>query len=273
MNYLITGATGFIGSKLVDMLLSEGNSVDYLGRKRSASVDSRAAFHCWNPSEKPPLNSVPTLDAIVHLAGEPVAQRWTKEGKERIYRSRVEGTRRLVSAIGELQHKPAVLVTASAVGYYGDRGNEMLTENSTPGKDFLAEVCLDWEREATRAEEFGVRVVRIRIGVVLGPDGGALKQMLRPFRLGMGGKLGSGRQWMPWIHIDDLLRLFAFAAGNASVSGPLRQQPTARDQCGIYAVLGPRAPSPGYSPYAQVRFENRYRRVRKCCFCQPQSHA
>jgi uncharacterized protein len=221
VNYLITGASGFIGSKLVQTLLSGGHSVDYLGRKRSPSLDSRAAFHSWNPGERPPLNSVPKVDAIVHLAGEPVGQRWTPEVKQRIYTSRVEGTRKLVLAIGELRHKPAVLVTASAVGYYGNRGDEVLTENSAPGADFLAKLCVDWEHEATRTHEFGVRVVRIRIGIVLGRDGGALKQMMMPFRLGIGGRLGSGRQWMPWIHVDDLLRLFVFAASNSSIEGTL----------------------------------------------------
>jgi uncharacterized protein len=221
MNYLITGASGFIGRKLVHILLSEGHSINYLGRRRSPSLDSRAAFHSWNPGERPPLNSVPSVDVIVHLAGEPVAQRWTPDVKQRIYTSRVEGTRHLVSAIGELRHKPAVLVSASAVGYYGDRGDEVLTETSAPGADFLAKLCVDWEREATRAREFGVRVVRIRIGIVLGRGGGALKQMMTPFRLGIGGRLGSGRQWMPWIHVDDLLRLFMFAASNSSIEGAL----------------------------------------------------
>lgn len=202
-------------------LLSQGHSVNYLARKRSTRLDSRAAFNCWNPGEKPPLNSVPSVDAIVHLAGEPVAQRWTGEVKNRIYNSRVDGTRKLVSAMGELQNKPTVLITASAVGYYGDRGDEVLMEDSAPGKDFLAQLCVKWEEEATRALEFGVRVVRIRIGIVLGRDGGALKQMLTPFRLGIGGRLGNGCQWMPWIHVDDLLGLFVFAAENASIQGPL----------------------------------------------------
>ena len=221
MRYLITGASGFIGSKLVKTLLLQGHSVDYLGRKRSTTLDSRAAFHCWNPEENPPLNSVPAADAIVHLAGEPVAQRWTREVKERIYNSRVASTRKLVSAIRELQHKPGVLITASAIGYYGDRQDEVLTEASAPGKDFLAQVCVAWEQEAARADKFGVRVVRIRIGIVLGTDGGALKQMLTPFRLGAGGRLGSGAQWMPWIHVDDLVGLLVFAAENASIEGPL----------------------------------------------------
>jgi len=221
MDYLITGATGFIGKKLIQQLLSGGNEVNYLGRQRSNILDTRAAFYCWNPGEPTPLGSVPTMDAIIHLAGEPIAQRWNDAAKRRIYASRVEATRKLVTAIGELKHKPSVLVSASAVGYYGDRGDEVLTESSASGNGFLAELCIQWEREALRAREFGVRVVPIRIATVLGREGGALKKMLTPFRLGIGGPFGSGKQWMPWIHIDDLARLFIFAAGTDSVSGPL----------------------------------------------------
>jgi uncharacterized protein (TIGR01777 family) len=221
MNYLLTGATGFIGSKIVDLLLSQGHSVNYLGRKRSQHLDSRAAFHHWNTTEIPPLDSVPRLDAIVHLAGEPVAQHWTPEVKRRIYNSRIIGTRNLALAIGQLDYKPSVLVSASATGYYGSRGDELLTEQSSPGSDFLAEACRDWEREASRAREFNVRVVPIRIGIVLGRNGGALKHMAPIFRLGFGGKLGSGKQWMPWIHLYDLARLFVFAAEHAEVESPL----------------------------------------------------
>ncbi|HSU30088.1 MAG TPA: TIGR01777 family oxidoreductase [Bryobacteraceae bacterium] len=221
MNYLLTGASGFIGSKIVELLLSQGHSVNYLGRKRSQQLDSRAAFHHWNTSEPPPLDSIPRLDAVVHLAGEPVAQHWSPEVKRRIYNSRIMGTRSLVSAIGRLEYKPSVLVSASATGYYGSRGDELLTEQSSPGSDFLAEVCRDWEREASRAREFNVRVVPIRVGIVLGRNGGALKQMLPIFRLGLGGKLGSGKQWMPWIHLHDLARLFVFAAEHAEIESPL----------------------------------------------------
>jgi uncharacterized protein len=221
MNYLITVAIGLIGHKLLDLLLSHGNTVNYLGRKRSGTLDSRASFHCWSPEEPPPLNSVPRLDVIIPLAGEHIAQRWNREVKQRIYDSRVASTRKLVAGMAELKYKPSVLISASAVGYYGDRGEEVLTEASGPGTDFLAELCVEWEHEAFRAREFGVRVVPVRIATVLGRNGGALKQMLVPFRLGLGGKFGSGRQWMSWIHIDDLANLFIFVAENARVTGPL----------------------------------------------------
>lgn len=220
MDYLITGASGFIGQKLVAKLLAESNEVNYLGRRRSPALDSRAAFHRWNRDELPPLDSVPTLDAIIHLAGEPISQRWNAEVKHRIRYSRIEGTRQLVTAISRLKHKPSVLVSASAVGYYGDRGDAILTEASSPGDDFLAQLCVDWEQEAIRAREAGVRVVLIRIAAVLGREGGALKQMLIPFRLGLGGKFGNGRQWMPWIHVDDLVELLVFAARHPTLEGP-----------------------------------------------------
>jgi uncharacterized protein (TIGR01777 family) len=221
MNYLITGATGFIGTHLVAFLLSRGDSVNYLGRQRSRSMDSRAAFHCWNAGELPPLASVPRLDAVINLAGEPVAQRWNSEVKQRIYSSRVDRTRQLVSAIAGLKYKPAVFVSASGANYYGDGGDEVLTENSAPGSDFLAKVCVDWERAALEAQASGLRVATVRIGAVLGREGGALKKMLPPFRLGAGGRFGNGRQWMPWIHVHDLVRLLVFAVEKADVSGPL----------------------------------------------------
>src|SRR5271157_3650800 len=152
MTYLLTGATGFIGRRLAALLLAGGHNVCYLGRKRSPSFDSRAAFFLWENPEKtlPPLETVPRMDAVIHLAGEPVMQRWTAEAKERIRSSRVAGTRNLAAAIGKLKHKPKVLVSASAVGYYGNRGDDLLTEASGPGSGFLADVCVEWEREADR---------------------------------------------------------------------------------------------------------------------------
>lgn len=221
MHYLVTGATGFIGRKVVSALLTRGNGVTYLSRRRNPTMDSRAAFFQWTAPDPPPLNVIPRIDAIIHLAGEPIAQRWTPEVKKRIASSRVDATRKLVDAICELRHKPAVLVSASAIGYYGDRGDEILTEQSGPGSDYLARLCVDWEQEALRATETGLRVVPVRIATVLGREGGALPKMLPPFRLGLGTQFGSGRQWMSWIHVDDLVQLLLFAAGSPGVSGPL----------------------------------------------------
>ena len=220
MDFLITGATGFIGQKLVAAILARSDSVNYFARQRSTKIDSRAAFQFWDGKSLPPLNSIPRLDAIIHLMGEPVAQRWTPRVKDRIRRSRIDSTHQLVSAIGALRHKPSVFVSASAVGYYGNRGAEILTEGSMPGFGFLPDVCLNWEYEARRAREHGLRVVMVRIATVLGRDGGALPRMLTPFRLGIGGRFGSGKQWMSWIHVDDLIRLFLFSA-DRNVNGPL----------------------------------------------------
>ena len=157
---------------------------------------------------------------MIHLAGEPVAQRWSAAVKQRIRDSRVIGTRNLVQALAKLQSRPATLICASAVGYYGSRGDETLVESSPPGTGYLAEVCTAWEKEATAAEDLGMRVVRLRTGVVLDARGGALQRMLPPFRMGAGGKLGNGKQWMPWIHIQDLVGLIQFALVNP-MKGPL----------------------------------------------------
>jgi uncharacterized protein (TIGR01777 family) len=213
MHYLITGATGFIGMRLTQRLLAQGDSVQYLGRRRSSHIDPRAAFQVWeNPvTTIAPLDAVSRCDALIHLAGEPIAQRWTSEIKKRIADSRVLATRNLVAGIARMRHKPRVLVSASAIGYYGNRGDEILTEDTAPGSGFLAEVCTGWEREAKAAAELGLRVVRIRIGVVLAKEGGALAQMLPPFRLGVGGPFGDGKQWMSWIHRDDLVRMLCWA--------------------------------------------------------------
>jgi uncharacterized protein (TIGR01777 family) len=159
-------------------------------------------------------------DAVIHLAGEPVAQRWNDDVKRRIRESRVAGTSNLVQALAKLETRPRTLICASAVGYYGSRGDETLTESSSPGSDYLAEVCQAWEKAAQDAESLGVRVVRMRTGLVLDPRGGALARMLPPFKLGIGGKLASGRQWNSWIHIEDLSGLFHLAL-TAPIQGPV----------------------------------------------------
>ena len=198
MNIAITGASGFIGRHLMRSLAQAGHSVCALRR------------------HAPPAES----DVVIHLAGEPVAQRWTAEARQRIRESRIAGTRNLVDALGRLPRRPKALICASAIGYYGSRGDEILTESSAPGSGFLPEVCVAWEREAQAAESFGIRVVRVRTGLVLAAGGGALQRMLPPFRMGVGGRLGSGRQWMSWIHLEDLTAMFLFAV-ESQVRGPL----------------------------------------------------
>jgi len=222
MNITVTGATGFIGERLVRNLLEAGHSVHALGRKRSRTLPPAVRFSEWNSTEaEPAAESLAAADAIIHLAGEPVAQRWTPEAKQRIRSSRVDGTRNLVSALSKQSQRPQVLVCASAIGYYGSRGDEILTEKSDPGRDFLAQVVVDWEQSAREAEALGIRVVPLRFGVVLGKDGGALPKMLPPFRLGLGGRLASGQQWMSWIHVDDVIGLIRFALENSTVRGPM----------------------------------------------------
>ena len=223
MKALVTGGTGFVGPRLLRLL----NKPTVLTRnpERAAEKIGHLAGDVigWNPMEgPPPPDSFDGVDCVFHLAGESVAEgRWTTAQKARIRDSRILGTKNLVSGI--LQNKTSVkkLVSSSAVGYYGDRGEEDLTESSPPGNDFLADVCIGWEREADIAREQGIHVVTMRTGIVLGAGGGALAKMLTPFRLGAGGPLGNGRQWMPWIHVADLSRLYVHANENSLLDGPM----------------------------------------------------
>lgn len=221
MTYLVTGATGFVGRALVVALLEQGHTVKYLAPQKSERLSPAASFLLWPRDGIPRLEPSLEFDAVFHLAGEPVAQRWSKDAKRRIHDSRVKGTRKLVTALADLRTRPPVLVSASAVGYYGDRGDELLGEDQRPGTDLLAQICQQWEAEALRARESGIRVVPVRIGTVLGRNGGALERMLPPFRLGLGGKFGSGRQWLSWIHLSDLVRLLMFASVQLQVNGTL----------------------------------------------------
>ncbi len=207
MRLAVTGASGFIGARLCDGARARGHAVITVGR---TSGERR-----WDPMAGPaPLEGA---DAVIHLAGEPVAEgRWNQEKKDRIRDSRVIGTRNLVAGMKGSSVK--TLVCASATGYYGSRGDEVLTEDSAPGDDFLAGVCRGWEAEAATS---GVRTVSVRIGIVLGSDGGALRKMLLPFKLGLGGRLGDGLQWMSWIHVDDLVALLLHGLERETLSGPL----------------------------------------------------
>jgi hypothetical protein len=221
MKIVVSGASGFIGRRLLQSLAAEGHQLHVLSRRAGANVPAGVGVSVWDPLEgEPPAESLRGQDAVIHLAGENVAQRWTAGAKRRILESRVLGTRGLAAALSRLPQRPATLICASAVGYYGSRGNEILTESSAPGSGFLAEVCAAWEKEAQAVESLGMRVVRVRIGMVLGVQGGALARMLTPFRMGMGGRLGDGRQWMSWIHLDDLVALVRFALDH-SLQGPV----------------------------------------------------
>lgn len=227
MKTVITGATGFIGRVLTTRLLSEGHSVTALSRDATrAQTALGPSVRClgWEGGDDAWKGAVRHADVVFHLAGESVAgERWTPEYKKRLMDSRTEPTRRLIEA-----GPTGVLVSASAVGYYGDRGNDIVTETAPPADDFLAQICVAWEREANKASALpGVRVVTPRIGIVFGKDGGPLQSILRPpgspvslFKVGLGGPLGSGKQWVPWVHLDDVVSMLVWAATNAAVRGP-----------------------------------------------------
>ena len=223
MRVTVTGATGLIGSRLVRALRERGDEVTVLSR---GPERAREAFggdveaHAWDPSAGPaPAAALAGRDAVVHLAGENVAQRWSEESKRRIRDSREQGTRNLVEGLRAAEPRPATLLSSSAVGYYGPHGDEALPEDTPPGDDFLAEVCVAWEREAQAAEQLGLRVVRVRTGVVLDTGGGALGKMLPFFKAGVGGPVAGGRQLMPWVHADDVVGIFLRALGDESWSG------------------------------------------------------
>jgi uncharacterized protein (TIGR01777 family) len=216
MNITITGATGFIGRRVIARLGREPHQLHALSRRTNVKFGDTAVWVSkWDPlTDAPPPESLANADAVVHLAGEPVAQRWTPEVKTKIRESRLRGTESLVRAIASQPRRPAVLVSASAIGIYGPHGDEILTESSEVGHGFLPEVCKEWERQATAAEALGVRVAKIRIGIVLGKEGGALEKMLPAFKAFVGGRLGSGKQWMSWVHADDVVGIIYHALMN-----------------------------------------------------------
>lgn len=203
---VVTGASGFVGRHLTRALEQRGDTVVAISLRDPTTDLARA---------------VDGADAVVHLAGETVVGRWTDAKRARIAQSRHDGTRRVVDAIAAAANRPAVLVSASAIGFYGSRGDETLTEQSAAGDGFLADVCRTWEATAAQATEFGVRVVPLRFGVILGRDGGAYPRLRRPTLLGVGGRLGSGRQWWSWIHIDDVVGLILFALDRDDLRGPV----------------------------------------------------
>jgi len=218
MNLLVTGSTGLIGSALVPYLVEKEHSVTRMVRAVPRANEIR-----WDPvSGALDAADVEGFDAVVHLAGENIAGgRWTAEVKRRIRDSRVQGTRLLATLLARLHQPPKAFICASAIGYYGDRGQEVLREDSPPGRGFLADVCREWEEAARPAAEEGIRLVHLRIGLVLSAAGGALAKMLLPFRLGVGGRIGSGAQYWSWITLDDLVRIIDFSLLDRTWSGPV----------------------------------------------------
>jgi len=211
----ILGVTGFIGRGMPARFADKNWAVTGISRSGRGNV---AGVDSW---QTPDALDFSGHDAVINLAGEPIAKRWTEANKIRFHESRIGVTKRVVAAIASLPsaERPRVLVNTSAVGIYGNRGDEILTEESTPGNGYLADLCREWEAAALEAEALGVRVIRLRVGIVLGRDGDAFKQLLLVFKSGIGGKLGSGRQWMPWVHVDDLREAISHSVLSAGLSG------------------------------------------------------
>jgi len=223
MRLILAGGTGFIGRALRESLVREGHEVLILTRQSSLENQPgvRTRYRFWNPPEGGTWESeLEGMEGVINLAGEPVVgKRWSREQKEKILDSRLNTTRALVEAMKKTKKKPFFLLNASATGYYGPREDETLTEETAGGDDFLAQTCRLWEEEAYRAENLGIRVVCLRIGIVLEKDGGALGKMLLPFQLGLGGPLGTGRQWMSWIHREDLIGLIHLILEKKEIRG------------------------------------------------------
>lgn len=217
MKILISGSHGLVGTALIKALEPEGHEIYRLVRHYPGSSSEIE----WSPDRYSiALSLIEGFDAVVHLAGESIAEgRWTDEKKKRIRESRVKGTKLLSDALANLTNPPRTLISASAIGYYGDRDDELLTEESAPGNDFLSEVCKEWEAATSHATTMGIRVVNTRFGIILDKEGGALKKMLPPFRMGIGGRIGSGKQWMSWIALDDVVGALKFALINQALKG------------------------------------------------------
>jgi uncharacterized protein (TIGR01777 family) len=214
---LISGASGLIGSALVSALESHGQEIVRLVRRPTGNGNELQ----WDPMHEVSPELVSGVDAVIHLSGESVAGRWTAGKKRRIRESRVVGTNNLSRALAKAERPPRTFICASAIGFYGNRGDEVLTEESPPGMGFLPEVCREWEAATEPAMSAGIRTVNLRFGIVLSPHGGALKQMLLPFRLGLGGKIGSGRQWYSWIHVDDVVGAVMHILATPIIVGPV----------------------------------------------------
>lgn len=253
MKITLTGATGLIGPRLVRTLKQRGDEVTVLSRSAEKARDALGVQAVrWDPMAGPaPAGALSGRDAVVHLAGEPVAQRWTDDAKRAIRQSRETGTRNLVAGIAALPaaERPRVLVSSSAVGYYGRHGDERVPESTPPGNDFLAGVCVAWEHEAEQARELGLRVVTVRTGVVLDAGGGALAKMLPFFKLGIGGPVAGGRQYLPWISAGDLAGLYLAALDGDDWDGPVNgTAPAPVTNAAFSKALGRALHRPAFAP-------------------------
>jgi len=235
MRVLISGASGLIGSSLVSELESAGHSVVRLVRRAPAAANEIS----WDSIARPDVPALDGFDAVVHLAGESISGRWTPAKKARIRDSRVHGTSTLATALARAQRPPKVFISASAIGIYGDRGDEVLLESSAGRSDFLAQVAQQWEAATEPAARAGIRVVMTRFGVVLSPHGGALARMVPPFRMGVGGRIGSGKQWMSWIMLEDVVGVIQHAIGSESLRGAVNTvAPNPVTNAGFTRALG-----------------------------------
>jgi uncharacterized protein (TIGR01777 family) len=255
MRVTLTGASGLIGTRLAQRLRARGDEVTTLSRT-PRSADAVA----WRPEDEPaPAAALAGRDAVVHLAGENVAQRWTDDAKAAIRSSRELGTRNLVEGIAAADPRPRALVSSSAVGYYGPRGDDRVDETDPPGSGFLAEVCVIWEREAQRAAELGLRVVTVRTGVVLDRSGGALAKMLPFFKLGLGGPVAGGGQYMPWIHVDDVVGLYLAAIDGEQWDGAVNASaPDPVTNAAFSKALGRALHRPAFAPVPALAVRTLY---------------
>ena len=252
MNILVTGGTGFIGAQLVTKLLVDGHNVFVATRDPEAAkarFSEQVSFFEWSSHEDLPKIATDTeVDCVVHLAGETVTGRWNEKKRAKIRDTRVIGTKNLLSALEALQTPPKIFISASAIGFYGDRGDEELTEHSEGGADFLADVCTGWEQSTRENSGFIEYVSMLRIGIVLGQGGGALASMLTPFKMGVGGPMGNGRQWWSWIHIEDLINLIRFLIENPQ-NGPVNAtSPGSMRQRDFAKVLAKTLKRPSFFP-------------------------
>src|SRR5947208_3161219 len=260
MKLVIAGASGFIGSALCSRLLDKGHVLALLTRvePRDASTATKRWLH-WTPGTPGHWETgVDGADGVINLAGEPIAaKRWTERQKQKILTSRIDTTNSLVEAITKAKQRPGFLINASAVGYYGPRGDETVTEEAAAGNDFLSVVCREWEEEAKKAESLGVRVIRVRTGIVLGRGGGALAKMVPPFKFYVGGPLGSGMQWMSWIHLEDEVGLMLYLIEPSQATGPFNANapnPVRRKE--VYQARGQVRRHPACAPLPALRLRS-----------------